>query len=149
MQSASCKPAHCGVHQCSSQLVIIIKQDQPFPIGYGETISAPHMHAEALRLLEDHCSPGASVLDVGSGETAFDILCCFAMHCVCTLTAQTACFQCMVATAHYQDTIHAEASKSLNDLCNLHGTSCCMLSPLGGHQLRLDLLCIITIGAVS
>lgn len=26
------------------------------------------MHAEALRLLEDHCPPGASVLDVGSGE---------------------------------------------------------------------------------
>lgn len=26
------------------------------------------MHAEALRLLEDHCPPGASVLDVGSGD---------------------------------------------------------------------------------
>lgn len=25
------------------------------------------MHAEALRLLEDHCNDGASVLDVGSG----------------------------------------------------------------------------------
>ena len=45
-----------------------IKQDHPVPIGYGETISAPHMHAEALRLLEDHCLPGASVLDVGSGS---------------------------------------------------------------------------------
>ncbi|DBA80272.1 TPA: hypothetical protein ACH3X2_007499 [Trebouxia sp. C0005] len=43
-------------------------QDHPVPIGYGETISAPHMHAEALRLLEDHCPPGASVLDVGSGS---------------------------------------------------------------------------------
>lgn len=43
------------------------QQDHPVPIGYGETISAPHMHAEALRLLEDHCTPGASVLDVGSG----------------------------------------------------------------------------------
>ena len=45
-----------------------IKQDPPVPIGYGETISAPHMHAEALRLLEGHIAPGASVLDVGSGE---------------------------------------------------------------------------------
>ena len=44
------------------------QQDHPVPIGYGETISAPHMHAEALRLLEDHCIPGASVLDVGSGS---------------------------------------------------------------------------------
>lgn len=44
------------------------QQDHPVPIGYGETISAPHMHAEALRLLEDHCTPGASVLDVGSGD---------------------------------------------------------------------------------
>lgn len=54
-----------------SHIVITIKQDHPVPIGYGETISAPHMHAEALRLLEDHCSPGASVLDVGSGEEDF------------------------------------------------------------------------------
>ena len=43
-------------------------QDHPLSIGYGETISAPHMHAEALRLLENHCSPGATVLDVGSGQ---------------------------------------------------------------------------------
>lgn len=45
-----------------------IKQDHPVPIGYGETISAPHMHAEALKLLEGHCTQGASVLDVGSGK---------------------------------------------------------------------------------
>jgi len=55
-------------NQARPQIVITIKQDHPVPIGYGETISAPHMHAEALRLLEDYCPPGASVLDVGSGE---------------------------------------------------------------------------------
>ncbi|EIE24266.1 protein-L-isoaspartate O-methyltransferase [Coccomyxa subellipsoidea C-169] len=43
-------------------------QDQALPIGYGQTISAPHMHAAALELLEQHLQPGSSVLDVGSGS---------------------------------------------------------------------------------
>ena len=42
-------------------------QDAPLPIGYHETISAPHMHATCLELLRDHLRPGARVLDVGSG----------------------------------------------------------------------------------
>jgi protein-L-isoaspartate(D-aspartate) O-methyltransferase len=42
--------------------------DEPVPIGYGETISAPHMHAYALEILQDQARPGASVLDVGSGS---------------------------------------------------------------------------------
>jgi len=42
--------------------------DSPQPIGYGATISAPHMHAEALERLQDHLQPGMSVLDVGSGS---------------------------------------------------------------------------------
>ncbi len=42
-------------------------QDSPQTIGYGATISAPHMHAYALSMLEDRLRPGARVLDVGSG----------------------------------------------------------------------------------
>lgn len=42
-------------------------QDAPLPIGYNETISAPHMHATCLELLAGHLCPGARVLDVGSG----------------------------------------------------------------------------------
>jgi protein-L-isoaspartate(D-aspartate) O-methyltransferase len=42
--------------------------DSPAPLGYGATISAPHMHAYALELLKDHLHPGAAVLDVGSGS---------------------------------------------------------------------------------
>jgi len=42
--------------------------DHPHPIGFGATISAPHMHAESLELLKDHLKPGAKVLDVGSGS---------------------------------------------------------------------------------
>lgn len=42
--------------------------DAPQGIGYGVTISAPHMHAHALELLEDRLRPGARVLDVGSGS---------------------------------------------------------------------------------
>ncbi|KAI8465693.1 MAG: protein-L-isoaspartate O-methyltransferase-domain-containing protein [Monoraphidium minutum] len=43
-------------------------QDTPLPIGYGQTISAPHMHAICLELLERHLAPGARALDVGSGS---------------------------------------------------------------------------------
>ncbi|GAQ83185.1 Protein-L-isoaspartate(D-aspartate) O-methyltransferase [Klebsormidium nitens] len=42
-------------------------QDAPQPIGFNATISAPHMHAHCLELLENHLKPGARALDVGSG----------------------------------------------------------------------------------
>lgn len=42
--------------------------DGPQPIGSGATISAPHMHGYCLELLKHHLTPGASVLDVGSGS---------------------------------------------------------------------------------
>lgn len=38
------------------------------PIGYHATLSAPHMHAIGLDLLAPYLTPGASVLDVGSGS---------------------------------------------------------------------------------
>jgi protein-L-isoaspartate(D-aspartate) O-methyltransferase len=42
-------------------------QDSPQPIGYGATISAPHMHAYALEFLYDKLKTANNVLDVGSG----------------------------------------------------------------------------------
>jgi len=42
--------------------------DRPYSIGYSATISAPHMHAYALQLLEKQLTPDARVLDVGSGS---------------------------------------------------------------------------------
>ena len=42
-------------------------QDAPQAIGYGATISAPHMHAACLENLKQWLQPGARVLDVGSG----------------------------------------------------------------------------------
>lgn len=42
--------------------------DAPMSIGFGATISAPHMHAYALELLKDHLKDGENVLDVGSGS---------------------------------------------------------------------------------
>ncbi|XP_047120241.1 protein-L-isoaspartate(D-aspartate) O-methyltransferase isoform X4 [Schistocerca piceifrons] len=42
--------------------------DAPQGIGYGVTISAPHMHAHALELLKDHLKEGERALDVGSGS---------------------------------------------------------------------------------
>ncbi|CAO3621609.1 unnamed protein product [Cunninghamella echinulata] len=43
-------------------------QDSPQTIGYGVTISAPHMHAYALEQLEKFLQPGMKALDVGSGS---------------------------------------------------------------------------------
>uniref|UniRef100_U5EN57 Protein-L-isoaspartate O-methyltransferase n=1 Tax=Corethrella appendiculata TaxID=1370023 RepID=U5EN57_9DIPT len=42
--------------------------DTPLRIGYGATISAPHMHAYALELLNDHIKSDSNILDVGSGS---------------------------------------------------------------------------------
>ena len=43
-------------------------QDSPQPIGFGVTISAPHMHAHALEILKNNIKEGSKVLDVGSGK---------------------------------------------------------------------------------
>jgi len=44
-------------------------QDNANSIGHGQTISAPHMHAMCLELLEHNVvKPGAKVMDVGSGS---------------------------------------------------------------------------------
>ncbi|KAF6757311.1 protein-L-isoaspartate O-methyltransferase [Ephemerocybe angulata] len=42
--------------------------DLPQSIGFGVTISAPHMHAFAVEHLLDFLHPGARVLDIGSGS---------------------------------------------------------------------------------
>jgi len=42
--------------------------DQPQSIGYGVTISAPHMHAYALELLKNQLIEGGRALDIGSGS---------------------------------------------------------------------------------
>jgi protein-L-isoaspartate(D-aspartate) O-methyltransferase len=45
--------------------------DSPMAIGYNATISAPHMHATCLQLLEENLKPGMHALDVGSGAFPF------------------------------------------------------------------------------
>ena len=42
--------------------------DEPKSIGFGSTISAPHIHALILELLKDHLKNGSSFLDIGSGS---------------------------------------------------------------------------------
>lgn len=51
--------------------------DSPMAIGYNATISAPHMHATCLQLLENNLQPGMHALDVGSG-TGY-LTACFAL----------------------------------------------------------------------
>jgi protein-L-isoaspartate(D-aspartate) O-methyltransferase len=44
-------------------------EDSPQFIGFGQTISAPHMHARCLELLAPFLDkPKSRVLDVGSGS---------------------------------------------------------------------------------
>ncbi|RXH77742.1 hypothetical protein DVH24_039713 [Malus domestica] len=45
--------------------------DSPMSIGYNATISAPHMHAMCLQLLEENLQPGMRALDVGSGKIVY------------------------------------------------------------------------------
>ncbi|XP_031781485.1 protein-L-isoaspartate(D-aspartate) O-methyltransferase [Nasonia vitripennis] len=42
--------------------------DSPQSIGFGATISAPHMHGYALEFLADKLKDGSRALDVGSGS---------------------------------------------------------------------------------
>ncbi|KAJ2004636.1 hypothetical protein GGI04_002440 [Coemansia thaxteri] len=42
--------------------------DSPQGIGFGATISAPHMHGYALEELQQFLQPGMCALDVGSGS---------------------------------------------------------------------------------
>lgn len=51
--------------------------DSPMQIGYNATISAPHMHAACLQLLEENLKPGMHALDIGSG-TGY-LTACFAL----------------------------------------------------------------------
>ncbi|XP_073134889.1 protein-L-isoaspartate O-methyltransferase 1-like isoform X2 [Henckelia pumila] len=51
--------------------------DSPVQIGYNATISAPHMHATCLELLQNNLKPGMHALDVGSG-TGY-LTACFAV----------------------------------------------------------------------
>ncbi|KAK6540297.1 hypothetical protein TWF694_009106 [Orbilia ellipsospora] len=43
-------------------------KDAPQPIGWGATISAPHMHSHACEEIIEYLKPGNSILDVGSGS---------------------------------------------------------------------------------
>eukprot|EP00158_Paraphelidium_tribonemae_P001481 Partr_v1_DN24450_c0_g1_i3_m66329 putative Protein-l-isoaspartate O-methyltransferase len=43
-------------------------EDKPQGLGYGATISAPHMHAYALEALEPYLQNGMHAMDVGSGS---------------------------------------------------------------------------------
>jgi len=61
--AATDRQAYVPVSQKSSAY-----EDRPLPIGHDVTISAPHMHAAALEILEPVLQPGASVLDVGVGS---------------------------------------------------------------------------------
>lgn len=58
-------------------------EDCPQYIGFGATISAPHMHGHALEQLSSCLKPGMKALDVGSGS---GILAAYMCHMVAPVT---------------------------------------------------------------
>ena len=66
-------------HFLPSDLSAHAYEDRPLPIGWEQTISAPHMHARALEILQDKINPGSRVLDVGSGSGY--LVSCLALLC--------------------------------------------------------------------
>ncbi len=52
----------------STETRLDIYSDGARSIGYGATISAPHMHGYILQLLENNLKPDSQVLDTGSGS---------------------------------------------------------------------------------
>lgn len=48
-------------------------QDRPLDLFEEQTISAPHMHALMLELLEPYLPEGSRALDVGSGASQLGI----------------------------------------------------------------------------
>ncbi|PQE14502.1 L-isoaspartate O-methyltransferase protein [Rutstroemia sp. NJR-2017a BBW] len=55
-------------HYTPPQSSHLAYEDSPQVIGYGATISAPHMHASAAEYLLPYLGPGKRVLDIGSGS---------------------------------------------------------------------------------
>lgn len=76
-------------------------QDSPQSIGYGATISAPHVHAKALEELEPNLQPGQHALDVGESwgcstdlnSVGFPLLSSATIRCkeMCALSSGTNC----------------------------------------------------------
>jgi protein-L-isoaspartate(D-aspartate) O-methyltransferase len=60
-------------YYCSEKNEVCYK-DHPTKIPMEQTISAPHMHAQALKTLKDNLKPGANVLDVGSGSGILTVM---------------------------------------------------------------------------
>lgn len=60
-----------------SSVSVHVYEDRPLPIGLEQTISAPHMHAHTLELLQDRIKLGSKILDVGSGSGY--LVSCFAL----------------------------------------------------------------------
>ncbi len=48
-------------------------QDGQVPIGQGQSISAPSLHAVMLELVAGHAREGAVVMDVGTGGGAASV----------------------------------------------------------------------------
>lgn len=63
--------------------------DSPMAIGYNATISAPHMHATCLQLLEENLQPNMRALDVGSGAYLWNFYYNMLISCVYVFIVST------------------------------------------------------------
>jgi hypothetical protein len=112
-------------------------KDSPQVIGFGATISAPHMHSYCLSLLADYLKPGMSVLDVGSGS---GYLTAVLGLMVCLHTSQSKHFFSPPSLLCYHFTRLNHQKKSPWDIsCNNHFTRL-LSEEMSGHSKHDDLL---------
>ncbi|KAN0060594.1 hypothetical protein ACQY0O_007246 [Thecaphora frezii] len=85
--------------------------DSPQTIGYGATISAPHMHAHAFENLAAFLQPGNRVLDVGSGSG----YCVAVFHRLVSPGASTAASGKVVGIDHIQELVDQSRTNLVKD----------------------------------
>ena len=98
--------------------------DSPQSIGYGATISAPHMHAHALELLKDQLVEGATCLDVGSGSG-------YLTACMAHLVGETGC---AVGIEHIKELTEVSVKNIQKDSPDLLKSECVLLVTGDGRK---------------
>jgi len=101
--------------------------DSPQAIGYGATISAPHIHAEMLELLEPYLKPGNRALDVGSGSG-------YLAACMAKMVTENGAPGRVVGVEHVTELVHKSTHNVKRDDPNLLSSGALQLNVGDGRK---------------